>query len=239
MATLQHRLLWAGCIVSAALARFATSQDTPRRAPGCHSEQELLDNLRWLREEMCAAETFSEPDALVPSTVATQACAGAVRSVAHECEALFSRSPGWFATRQNALTAAVAASDALPDVPASADPCATHPCLNGGVCVETSSGESLECTAESVADRTEAVNTECCNEPEEDCSSGQPATCNAGCAAVLLPYIEDCRSMMQPSLAATVQRATESCPRSRCDCPDGWGGETCEVPILLLLLYVC
>ena len=30
------------------------------------------------------------------------------------------------------------------------------------------------------------INTECCDEPTEDCSSGYPATCNEGCAAVLL-----------------------------------------------------
>eukprot|EP01047_Picozoa_sp_COSAG01_P100930 COSAG01_NODE_30718_length_610_cov_3.438356_1_plen_163_part_10 len=32
--------------------------------------------------------------------------------------------------------------------------------------------------------RTKAVSDECCNEPTEDCSSGAPAVCNAGCAAV-------------------------------------------------------
>jgi hypothetical protein len=32
-----------------------------------------------------------------------------------------------------------------------------------------------------------AINAECCDEPTEDCSSGEPAVCNAGCAAVLVP----------------------------------------------------
>ena len=41
-------------------------------------------------------------------------------------------------------------------------------------------------------DRTQAVNDECCDEPTEDCSSGPPATCNLGCAHVLLPYFDDC-----------------------------------------------
>ena len=40
--------------------------------------------------------------------------------------------------------------------------------------------------------RTQALNEECCNEPGEDCSSGRPATCNLGCAHVLLPFFDDC-----------------------------------------------
>ena len=40
--------------------------------------------------------------------------------------------------------------------------------------------------------RTQAVNDECCNEPTEDCSAGVPATCNAACAAVVLPFFDDC-----------------------------------------------
>ena len=41
--------------------------------------------------------------------------------------------------------------------------------------------------------RSQALNDECCNEPGEDCSSGRPTTCNAGCARVLLPFFADCR----------------------------------------------
>jgi hypothetical protein len=40
--------------------------------------------------------------------------------------------------------------------------------------------------------RTAVVNDECCDEPSEDCSSGRPATCNLGCARVLLPFFGDC-----------------------------------------------
>ena len=35
--------------------------------------------------------------------------------------------------------------------------------------------------------RMDEVSAECCDEPTEDCSSGFPASCNAGCASVLLP----------------------------------------------------
>ena len=47
-----------------------------------------------------------------------------------------------------------------------------------------------------LADRTAAVNDECCDEPTEDCSSGRPATCNVGCAHVLLPFFDDCAGVL-------------------------------------------
>ena len=37
-----------------------------------------------------------------------------------------------------------------------------------------------------------AVTAECCDEPSEDCSSGEPATCNAGCATVVVPVHDRC-----------------------------------------------
>jgi hypothetical protein len=37
-----------------------------------------------------------------------------------------------------------------------------------------------------------AINAECCDEPDEDCSGGLPSMCNAGCAAVLLPVYQAC-----------------------------------------------
>ena len=44
--------------------------------------------------------------------------------------------------------------------------------------------------------RTTAVNTECCNDKTEDCSSGRPTSCDAACARVLLPYFADCQSSL-------------------------------------------
>ena len=49
--------------------------------------------------------------------------------------------------------------------------------------------------------RTDALNEECCNEPGEDCSSGRPASCNAGCARVLLPFFDDCGEALGPDAA--------------------------------------
>jgi hypothetical protein len=50
--------------------------------------------------------------------------------------------------------------------------------------------------------RSVAVNQECCDEPEEDCSSGMPAACNAGCAAVVLPFFEDCADALGRAVSA-------------------------------------
>ena len=38
--------------------------------------------------------------------------------------------------------------------------------------------------------------TECCDEPSEDCSSGYPRTCNAGCAALFLPFWDECQLVL-------------------------------------------
>ena len=50
-----------------------------------------------------------------------------------------------------------------------------------------------------VAARISGVNRECCDEPSEDCSSGVPAVCNAGCAAEFLPFWNDCSAQLQNS----------------------------------------
>jgi hypothetical protein len=42
----------------------------------------------------------------------------------------------------------------------------------------------------------DAVNRECCDEDGEDCTGGYPRSCNAGCAAVFLPFWEDCHSAL-------------------------------------------
>ena len=40
--------------------------------------------------------------------------------------------------------------------------------------------------------RMAALAAECCDEPTEDCSSGTPASCNAGCAELMLPFRDAC-----------------------------------------------
>ena len=47
-------------------------------------------------------------------------------------------------------------------------------------------------TSDEFAARAAEVTAECCDEPTEICNDGYPATCNAGCAAVLLPIRSSC-----------------------------------------------
>ena len=59
------------------------------------------------------------------------------------------------------------------------------------------------------------INTECCDEPTEDCSSGYPATCNAGCAAVLLPVQAACADFLHGAGLKPVKKAIDAaaqCP---------------------------
>jgi hypothetical protein len=60
--------------------------------------------------------------------------------------------------------------------------------------------------------RSQAVQTECCNEPTEDCSSGSPSSCNAGCARVFLPFMADCGSAL--GVVAAQYRAVVSMCRA-------------------------
>eukprot|EP01043_Picozoa_sp_COSAG02_P060240 COSAG02_NODE_7829_length_2831_cov_1.499268_4_plen_338_part_01 len=52
------------------------------------------------------------------------------------------------------------------------------------------------CKMADLPGRTDEVTNECCNEPGEDCSGGYPHTCNAGCAAVFLPFWDECRAVL-------------------------------------------
>lgn len=52
------------------------------------------------------------------------------------------------------------------------------------------------CDEDSLRLRAADVTRICCDEPSEDCSSGVPNSCNAGCAAIFLPFWSDCRSAM-------------------------------------------
>jgi hypothetical protein len=53
-----------------------------------------------------------------------------------------------------------------------------------------------------VQSRVAKVNAECCDEPTEDCSSGNPATCNIGCAQIALPFFNDCAGVLSKENSA-------------------------------------
>ena len=52
------------------------------------------------------------------------------------------------------------------------------------------------CDSDELSWRTDDIDRECCDEPSEDCSSGYPRTCNAGCAALFLPFWAECRTAL-------------------------------------------
>eukprot|EP01043_Picozoa_sp_COSAG02_P014606 COSAG02_NODE_605_length_19635_cov_7.106982_8_plen_705_part_00 len=140
-----------------------------------------------------------------------------------------------------------------------AGPCDVSPCQNGGTCTETSAdsghrrmqgagggygyGGTVVCGATDLADRSAAVNAACCHEMAEDCNSGVPTTCNAGCSEVLVPYYHDCATALQQAqggydFIAAIQTAVLLCDESvgmqspvaeyQCLCVDGWNGHNCE-----------
>ena len=139
-----------------------------------------------------------------------------------------------------------------------AGPCSPSPCQNGGTCAEAASeevatgghrrlqgpeagdgnGDSTRCTDSNLAARSAVVNAECCDEPTEDCSGGAPATCNSRCAAVLVPYFEDCQRILGssdggPALVKTLQTIVQECttPAYECTCAEHWSGTNCEVSL--------
>ena len=65
--------------------------------------------------------------------------------------------------------------------------------------------------------RMAALAAECCDEPTEDCSTGTPASCNAGCAELMLPFRDACLEELTQNngrKAADQMRAAAS--RVRC-----------------------
>ena len=70
------------------------------------------------------------------------------------------------------------------------------------------------CSAASVGARSSAVHAMCCDEPSEDCSGGQPHTCNADCAAVLLPYYDDCELAMPAGEVKVLHPVVQLCQAS-------------------------
>ena len=76
-------------------------------------------------------------------------------------------------------------------------------CCNTSTCAGWSKDHDREtgayfCRSEGVCEqadlqrRADAVQAICCDEASEVCVGGLPTTCNAGCAEVLLDYVEDC-----------------------------------------------
>merc|ERR1711865_1119545 len=51
------------------------------------------------------------------------------------------------------------------------------------------------------AKQLDAITLKCCDQEEDDCSTGLPSICNAGCASVLLPAVTACAGFLSGSTA--------------------------------------
>lgn len=90
-------------------------------------------------------------------------------------------------------------------------PTATCVAASNQLCNSCSNAEELQICSD-------AINGECCDEPTEDCSSGEPASCNAGCKAVLVPIQAMCEEYLNSveylaPVRAALSSAASKCPR--------------------------
>jgi hypothetical protein len=71
------------------------------------------------------------------------------------------------------------------------------------------------CEASDLVSWVTEISRTCCDEPTEDCSSGEPKSCNPGCAAVVLSFWSDCQVPFSQTNTAeavkTFQRVVRKC----------------------------
>ena len=103
---------------------------------------------------------------------------------------------GWSKDQAAKATAALGANVSVD--------CQSHRVLQSAAAADPSCSD--------VAARTAAVNAICCDEATEDCSSGQPANCNLGCARELLPFFDDCTALA--SLAGKFDAVAALCKQA-------------------------
>eukprot|EP01050_Picozoa_sp_SAG11_P004928 SAG11_NODE_328_length_10690_cov_25.464357_5_plen_536_part_00 len=72
-------------------------------------------------------------------------------------------------------------------------------------------GGGADCSNAEISRQISAINVECCDEPDEDCSNGKVHTCNAGCGALIMPLWTSCRAQLG-SAAKVLQAAAAMCP---------------------------
>ena len=114
-------------------------------------------------------------------------------------------------------------------------PCATCVGTKGNTVADCASfGLDCGCYADDgsacggFVDRTRALNDECCDEASEDCSSGRPATCNLGCARVLLPYFDECAAQLGEDGAAPFNDVVLKCQATADACTVPLGPSPCQ-----------
>eukprot|EP01051_Picozoa_sp_SAG22_P004819 SAG22_NODE_269_length_13236_cov_124.463424_8_plen_412_part_00 len=80
---------------------------------------------------------------------------------------------------------------------------------NGGHRLLTEEG--ADCSNEEISRQISAINVECCDEPDEDCSNGHVSTCNAGCGALIMPLWTSCRARLG-NVERVLRDAVALCP---------------------------
>eukprot|EP01052_Picozoa_sp_SAG31_P015756 SAG31_NODE_1021_length_10327_cov_17.940653_2_plen_610_part_00 len=57
-------------------------------------------------------------------------------------------------------------------------------------------GVVIGCSSDEISQQLTVINDKCCDEPEELCAGGKVQTCNAGCAALIMPLWTSCRAQL-------------------------------------------
>jgi hypothetical protein len=68
----------------------------------------------------------------------------------------------------------------------------------------------VDCSPDGVKQQIRALNTDCCDKPMDDCSSGAITTCDTGCAALVIPLWEMCGDQLG-AFADSIRAAATVC----------------------------
>lgn len=114
--------------------------------------------------------------------------------------------------------------------------------------------EGIDCSSAGISRQNDAIAAVCCEGPGEDCTGGRLQSCDADCAALIVPLFTVCRAELAPAVGATLRAAVAMCPRPdipvestvahlfKASCPPGYPADYCipvceeEVNGYLLLL---
>jgi hypothetical protein len=89
--------------------------------------------------------------------------------------------------------------------------------LLAAVLVSGANAQDGTCDDHRLSSGADAINKECCDEPTEDCTGGYPHVCNAGCAALVMPYWDDCSASLG-ELTDVFEGAVALCSETENDC---------------------
>ena len=87
------------------------------------------------------------------------------------------------------------------------------------------------CALQDMTQRTAEVNAHCCGSDDGTCSGGIPTTCDAGCAAVFIPFWDQCGAAFANGgvdFLGVLALCEERKRGYMCACAQGWDGIDCE-----------